>query len=209
MNVGDTQNATEYSPSDNALMEQVIKTLVLTKPSGSFVKVSLQKKSESEISFDLKEFTLLKSMLEFSIPADFNLSPKADWYIKNNELWSSYPGSGSHFFPCYGNYNYPDPSDSDKIIREKTPGAIEICMHGLDFIPSDTQFETLGMNKITPVKLMDDGNRVSAFVEVKVKPTEKNANTEIIAIGVRSGDVSQKELVIDILNVIISSLQVK
>lgn len=38
---GDTQNPTEYEPSDNALMEQVIKSLVLTNSSTHFVKVAI------------------------------------------------------------------------------------------------------------------------------------------------------------------------
>jgi len=44
---GNIQNPTEYVPSDNTLMEQVIKTLVLTNSSRQFVRVELQATSES------------------------------------------------------------------------------------------------------------------------------------------------------------------
>ncbi len=162
-----------------------------------------------------KTFSVLAPILTFEIPDHFAVKPQYERNITQGRLdfaSVSYPHAGYTGLLCLANYTFSTEGDSDKIIRQRIGGAIEICISGINYAwrkYSHRNKYRKGTNAYGVAFYEERPDSLSwrgMSIAVPIRPSVDNAWTHVLFITVRTGDKSIGDEVLKIFSQIKTSL---
>lgn len=187
---GNTQNPTEYVSTDNALMEQVIKTLVLTNSSRQFVKLTLPtpistKETPTTQSSPIINVAGMKQYTDSSF--GFSFYYPTSWTVQNSATRNNYAGGSVQ-----------------KTLTIAPPGASNGDAITIDEFYSPTREVTIPRDLCSPMsgsfvaehRYYFDTNTHTWMVEVPAYTgqSEKDGSTYSVPASTKAADVSQNTM---------------
>lgn len=161
-------------------------------------------------------FSVLEPIVAFEIPDNFVVKPQYERDIAQgrfNFARVSYPHAGYTDLVCLANYTFSTEGDSDKIIRQRIGGAIEICISGIDYAWHKYPYRNKYRKSANASRVVfyeekpDTLSWRGVSVVLPIRPSADNARTHAIFITVRTGDKSVGNEVLEIFSRIKTSLK--